>query len=289
MSVSAGASFRESVSVVVTAYSRPDYLAQALRSLELQRRLPDEVIVVDDGSPDPLSPSSTLPMKLLRQDNRGPAAARNHGAAHSSGSVLFFLDDDDLFSPNRISNALVAHETSDIVCCAQTSFVDDPSVGVDARLSTPFSTAVAPRRSSAVRLLERSTPGPGATSLRRGSFVDFDESYRASQDVEWWIRYAKCGEAVTRIDLPDLMVRRHPGVRHTNGRHARILAGMRLLVEHADYFRRHPKARSFRLARLSIMSGQDGMRADAVRFAVYSILVHPSRPGFRALAAVTAG
>jgi GT2 family glycosyltransferase len=58
-----------------------------------------EVLVVDDGSAEPVEPATRswtgrLPVRVLRQDNAGPAAARNHGAAHARGDWLVFLDDD---------------------------------------------------------------------------------------------------------------------------------------------------------------------------------------------------
>lgn len=89
------------VSVVVPTYGRPRQLAtclEALASLDYPRDR-YEVIVVDDGSPEPVEPvvarlSDEIEVTLVRQPRGGPAAARNAGAAAARGQLLAFTDDD---------------------------------------------------------------------------------------------------------------------------------------------------------------------------------------------------
>ncbi|MBD2326919.1 glycosyltransferase [Alkalinema sp. FACHB-956] len=90
-----------SFSVIVPTYNRPRLLQaclQAIAQMDYPRdRL--EVIVVDDGGSQPLDeivqPFITpLSLKLLRQANAGPGAARNHGATEARGDYLAFTDDD---------------------------------------------------------------------------------------------------------------------------------------------------------------------------------------------------
>src|SRR5437660_12003557 len=66
-----------------------------------------EVIVVDDGSHEPVDGLATefedvLHLSILRKKHQGPAAARNHGAAHAKGKFLAFTDDDCTVSPNLL-------------------------------------------------------------------------------------------------------------------------------------------------------------------------------------------
>ena len=88
-------------SIVIPTYNRPDRLANCLKAIALLNYPCDcfEVIVVDDGSETPLdsvveSLKDKINLKLLRQENAGPAAARNRGAAEARGEFLAFTDDD---------------------------------------------------------------------------------------------------------------------------------------------------------------------------------------------------
>ena len=92
------------VSVVIPTYARPERLQACLAALDAQTfRGPWEIVVVDDGSPEPIqndrdhaSQSAThYPLiRVVRQENAGPAAARNHGVAVASAHVIAFTDDD---------------------------------------------------------------------------------------------------------------------------------------------------------------------------------------------------
>jgi GT2 family glycosyltransferase len=88
-------------SIIIPTFNRPDRLKFCLESLLDLKYRPDrfEVIVVDDGSEFPPEKAietvrDRLNITLLSQNNSGPAAARNAGAARSRGSFLVFIDDD---------------------------------------------------------------------------------------------------------------------------------------------------------------------------------------------------
>jgi len=88
-------------SIVIPTYDRPEQLAvciQACARLDYPRDR-FEVMVVDDGGTTPLDEivarfHDLLTLKLLRQENAGPAAARNRGASEAKGEFLVFTDDD---------------------------------------------------------------------------------------------------------------------------------------------------------------------------------------------------
>lgn len=88
-------------SVIVPTYDRPDRLRECLRALGELRYPRDryEVVVVDDGGRADLKAvvdalSDGPEISLLRQQNSGPASARNRGAEHARGTFLAFTDDD---------------------------------------------------------------------------------------------------------------------------------------------------------------------------------------------------
>jgi len=95
------------ISIIIPTYSRPTQLATCLQSLANLRYPRDrfEVIVVDDGSPMSLETAvapirKQLNLKLLKQPNAGPAAARNRGAQQAQGEYLIFTDDDCAPAPD---------------------------------------------------------------------------------------------------------------------------------------------------------------------------------------------
>ncbi len=95
-----------SVCVVIPTKGRPDRLSEALRSVWAQTRQADQVVVVVDG-PDPATETllGTLRGKvdvLLLPESRGAAAARNAGIAKSRCQWVAFLDDDDVWDPEKL-------------------------------------------------------------------------------------------------------------------------------------------------------------------------------------------
>jgi glycosyltransferase involved in cell wall biosynthesis len=81
--------------VVIPAFNAQDTLADCLRALKRQTTVPDEIIVVDDGSTDGTAGvASGYAVRLFRQRNQGPAVARNEGARHALGDLLLFTDAD---------------------------------------------------------------------------------------------------------------------------------------------------------------------------------------------------
>lgn len=90
-----------SFSLIIPTYNRPQHLGTCLQALRYLNYPRDyyEIIVVDDGSLETLDEvvaqfKDQLNLTLLRQENAGPAAARNYGAVHAKSEFLAFTDDD---------------------------------------------------------------------------------------------------------------------------------------------------------------------------------------------------
>jgi glycosyltransferase involved in cell wall biosynthesis len=101
------------VSVVIPTKDRATMLLQALRSAVKQRSVDVEVVVVDDGSADgsrqAVMALADSRVRLMRHSvPRGVAAARNTGAEEAAGAWLAFLDDDDLWAPEKLARQLTA-------------------------------------------------------------------------------------------------------------------------------------------------------------------------------------
>lgn len=107
--------FPVAVSVVVPTRNRPHAVESCLDALAAQTLSPGgfEVIVVDDGSEpplvlDPARWAAKFELKLLHQQNTGPAGARNRGVAEAHGEFLAFTDDDCLPTPTWLEKLIAA-------------------------------------------------------------------------------------------------------------------------------------------------------------------------------------
>lgn len=96
------------VSVVITTYNQARFLSEAIESVLRQSVVPDDIIVVDDGSKDdPVAVVSRYPqIQMIRQHNQGSPAARNTGWRAARGSYVVFLDADDRLLPEAIRSNL---------------------------------------------------------------------------------------------------------------------------------------------------------------------------------------
>ena len=93
------------VTVVIPVYNRKRFLGEAIESVLAQDFDGDvEIVAVDDGSTDGSAAvaESYVGVRVVRQENRGPSAARNTGITAAAGRWLAFLDADDLMAPSKL-------------------------------------------------------------------------------------------------------------------------------------------------------------------------------------------
>lgn len=97
------------ISCIVPVFNGERYLAGALESILDQTYQPLEIIVVDDGS---LDGTATVvgkyaePVRYIRQDNKGPASARNRGILEAHGQFVASLDQDDLWHSEKLERQM---------------------------------------------------------------------------------------------------------------------------------------------------------------------------------------
>jgi glycosyltransferase involved in cell wall biosynthesis len=114
------------VSVVVPLYQKGETIGRCLRSIIAQTVPAAEVIVVDDGSTDGGALVATAcgdsRVRIVRQANAGPGAARNRGIAEASGEYVAFLDADDAWDPQYLARLLAALEAQPTAVAAACAF-----------------------------------------------------------------------------------------------------------------------------------------------------------------------
>ena len=110
------------VSIIIPTFNREDTILKSVESALGQTYRELEVIVVDDGSTDRTVERLGVfgdRIRIVRQENAGPSAARNAGVAVARGEIVSFLDSDDEWLPEKISRqvALMDRAGDDMTCC----------------------------------------------------------------------------------------------------------------------------------------------------------------------------
>jgi glycosyltransferase involved in cell wall biosynthesis len=191
------------ISCIVPVYNGAEYLPEALDSI-LRQTLPvTEIIVVDDGSTDATAEVAAryLPrIRYMRQENRGPASARNTGIRACSGNFISFLDADDTWHRKKIElqmDALQADSGSGICLASVQNFWIEALAHERERLKDhPFAKPVLGYVCQALL-------------ARRGVFDHvggFDETLRIGEDTDWFDRVRAAG--IRQVALADVLVNR---------------------------------------------------------------------------------
>jgi GT2 family glycosyltransferase len=183
------------VSVIVPTRDRRELLATTLYSVLWQRDVQLEVIVVDDGSIDDIERMVTdlgdARVTMVRHAvPKGPSAARNSGAQRARGEWIGFVDDDDVWAPDKLARQIRAAEQSG------SEWVYVGAVNIDARLEI-VSAHASPTPDQVVAALPRYNPIPGGGSnviLTHRLLTEvggFDERFSPCEDWELWARLAR--------------------------------------------------------------------------------------------------
>lgn len=205
--------FSPHVSVIIPVYNRPVKVARAIYSVLNQEILPQEIIVVNDGSDDETSSvldTFSADIRVLYQDNKGVSAARNLGILAAEGNWIAFLDSDDEWKPDKLKKQLRYLREHPDICILQT---DEIWIRKGKRVN-PGKKYTKKGGDIFEECLPYCIVSP-STILCKKSLFDtiggFDESLPVCEDYDLWLRIA----AKYPIPLlPDATIFKHGG--HTN-------------------------------------------------------------------------
>lgn len=200
------------MTVVIPTHDRSALLAPTLRSAMSQSGVAARVIVVDDGSTD--DTRNTVGrlgddrVRLIGHDRPlGVSAARNRGVAESDGEWIAFLDDDDLWSPDKLALQVAQAEATGRDWSYGGSVALLPSLEI-CGAGPPPSAEVVCRELP----LRNVVPGGASNVVVRRSLLSqvglFDTSLRHMSDWDMWIRLASAGPPAV-VDAPVVAYRLH--------------------------------------------------------------------------------
>jgi glycosyltransferase involved in cell wall biosynthesis len=202
------------VSVVIPTCGRVDLLASAVSTAMSQEAVQVEVVVVDDGSSDGtalwLTEHYDPRLRVIRHSTRrGVSAARNSGIRAARGRWIAFLDDDDVWAPDKLQSQLSA------ATAEGRDWVYTGDVHVDEGLQPLGGGPPLSPSEMVLSLGSFNTLPSGASNVMvRAELLSavgsFDLSLRCTEDWDMWIRLAKTGPPAC-VPRPLVAYRHHRG------------------------------------------------------------------------------
>lgn len=109
-----------SISVIIPAYNSADYISRCIDSVLNQTFQDFEILIIDDGSTDNtreiIESYTDKRIICLKQENAGPAAARNKGLEQAKGEYIAFLDADDMWTPDKLETQIKCFSENNKLC-----------------------------------------------------------------------------------------------------------------------------------------------------------------------------
>lgn len=197
MSASARTDVTPDVSVVIPTRDRRRRLSLALRSAVAQRNVKLEIVVVDDGSRDGTSEMVARlgdpRIRLVRHESpKGESGARNAGIAEARGRWIAFLDDDDVWAPEKLARQL------QVLLATGREWAYSGDVVVDGSLRILYGAPPPPPEALLRSLGGHNSVPAGASNVIASSTLlsrvgPFDRELRRTADWDMWLRLARAG------------------------------------------------------------------------------------------------
>jgi glycosyltransferase involved in cell wall biosynthesis len=189
------------VSVIIPTRNRPDYVIESAASVLRQSHVNLELIIVNDGT-TPVPTFEDSRVRVFISGEAGAVPARNMGVSQAKGDAIAWLDDDDQWTDDQFLEDCVRHLK------AGAAFVFGDGV-----LAFPDGTHRAFAKDADANSLERDNTILISSVCYARRLHDmlgrFDESLPYYWDWDWYLRVARAGHALKRIDRPVVDIRIH--------------------------------------------------------------------------------
>lgn len=222
------------VSIIIPCYNQARFLPEAVASVVAQTFADWEIIIVDDGSPDDTAQVAArliaaFPerrIRLLRQENRGLAAARNAGITMALAPYILPLDADDAIAPEMLALTVAALEAHPEVGFVYT---DVQRFGAETNIlrTQPYSL----ERLRFECLMMPATLFRRAAWRQVGGFRTFGAA-QGYEDWDFWISLGEAGWEGLHIARPLLRYRRSGGSMLSQARRHDLELRAQIILDH---------------------------------------------------------
>ncbi len=184
------------ISAIIPVYNGKKYLSEAILSVIQQTLSPMELILVDDGSTDGSIESirdvtADFPIRIIRQENAGQSAARNHGVREAVGDFIALLDQDDIWYPEHLEKLAKAFDAEHLGWVySNLDEVDKEGKMLRAGLLNHCG-VVHPHKSIEEMIARNMYILPSTTLMRKKAFLEvgmFDEGLSGYEDDDLFLR-----------------------------------------------------------------------------------------------------
>lgn len=273
------------VSVIIPTYKRPDRLARAIDSALNQTYRPIEVIIIDDsGLSDPSGEANKELVEgynnanlvfLQHPVNQGAAAARNTGITHAKGEYIAFLDDDDLWLPEKLEKQVTAMQA-----------LPGDYAAVDTGFKSVYKNnktkVVLPKLSGSIYqdlLVKHRGRAPKlSTLLCRKEVLEavgmFDPALPARQDLDLYLRIARTYK-FHNLNTPLAVIYRNSPDRISSSLKNRIKGYDLLYEKYKADLKKNPKIHSIYLEQHGNLLLRKGRKKAAAKKFLHSFLAYP--------------
>ena len=269
--------------IVIPTHDRPRLLERAVASALAQTVEDIQVVVVDDGSAEPVRLALPDPRLLVLRNHRalGASAARNTGLRAAAGRWVTFTDDDDELLPGMVQASLEAAERSPlprpVSVLSAVVVVDGHGRVLETRLPVTLARQAPPYAEA---------PDDGFVQDANTLFAPvevlrelggWDETIKGWEMDDLLIRLVRrC--SIQAAPQPTYRRYRHEGTRKSGNAAVASEGGRLVLSKHREFYRAHPHLYGHQLAILGTNYLRNGRWWPAVRAMTTSLRVDPGRP-----------
>lgn len=204
---------RQKISVIIPTYNSSSYITRTLDSVLSQSVLPDEIVIVDDGSSDntievieeykKLNKEVLENIKVFQQKNMGAGATRNRAVKEATGDWIAFLDSDDIWMAGKMEVVRASMETHpDSTIIAHDEYAVDEK-DMEARRLCSLHKGYDESKDLFIQLYEGNLFSTSCMVIKKEIIEragGFDETLRSAQDYDLWIR---CGMYGNLFYIPE--------------------------------------------------------------------------------------